>query len=179
MSNAEKLLKKRKKRFVIRAIVLSLLVGAIIFTIATRNTDKVLAIGDEAPDFELVDLEGNTHRLSDYRGQGVFLNFWGTWCPPCKAEMPYMENQSKNFDDVHILAVNIKQSDYTVKTFRDQYGLTFPIVIDKNESVRRAFDVLPLPTTILINKDGIVEDIITREMTEDEIRGFMESIQPT
>ncbi len=180
MSKAAQFAKKRKKRLVVRTIVLLLLVSAIVFAIATRDNEKVLAVGDQAPDFELVDLEGNPHRLSDYKGKGVFLNFWGTWCPPCKAEMPYMENQYKEFKEkgVHILAVNIKQSNYTVETFRDQYGLTFPIVIDKNESVRRAYDVLPLPTTVLINEDGIIEDIITKEMTEDEIRSFMERIQP-
>lgn len=180
MSKADKFAKKRKKRLIIRTIVLFLLVSAIIFAIATRDNEKVLAIGDAAPDFELVDLEGNAHRLSEYKGQGVLLNFWGTWCPPCKAEMPYMENQYKEFEEkgVQILAVNIKQSNYTVETFRDQYGLTFPIVIDKNESVRRAYDVLPLPTTILINEDGIIEDIITTEMTEEQIRSYMESIQP-
>ena len=117
-----------------------LLVSAVVYTIAMRDKVKVLAVGDMAPDFELVDLEGNKHRLSDYRGEGVFLNFWGTWCGPCKKEMPYMENQHNAFEEkgVNILAVNIKESDLKVKTFRDQYGLTFPIAIDKTESVKES-----------------------------------------
>ena len=64
----------------------------------SKDKVKVLAVGDNAPDFELVDLEGNKHRLSDYRGQGVFLNFWGTWCAPCKKEMPHMEKMHKDFE---------------------------------------------------------------------------------
>ena len=85
---------------------------AIIFAIVTRDKVKVLAVGDKAPDFELVDLDGNKHRLSDYKGEGVFLNFWGSWCRPCKTEMPYMENQYKEFEGkgVHILAVNLKDT---------------------------------------------------------------------
>ncbi|MBO1913069.1 redoxin domain-containing protein, partial [Microvirga sp. 3-52] len=112
--------------------------------------------------------------------EGVFLNFWGSWCGPCKTEMPYMENQYKEFDGkgVHILAINIKDTRLKAETFRDQFGLTFPIARDPDESVRRAYNVMPLPTTILINKDGIIKDIITRGMSEDEIRSLMESIQP-
>ena len=85
---------KKKIRLIIRTVVLLLLVSAVIYTIMSKDQVKVLAVGDNAPDFELVDLEGNKHRLSDYKGQGVFLNFWGTWCAPCKKEMPHMENNA-------------------------------------------------------------------------------------
>ena len=77
MSKTKKLAANRKKRLVIRTIVLLVLAVAIVFTIATRDKVKVLAVGDKAPDFELVDLEGNKHRLSDYKGEGVFLKLLG------------------------------------------------------------------------------------------------------
>ncbi|MCZ2259495.1 thiol-disulfide oxidoreductase ResA [Sporosarcina sp. G11-34] len=171
---------KKRNRLIIRTIVLLLLVSAVIYTLIPKEKSKVLAVGDMAPDFELVDLEGNKQRLSDYRGEGVFLNFWGTWCPPCKKEMPYIEKLHNEFADkgVKVLSINIKESDLKVKTFRDQYGLTFPITIDKDESVKEAYKFIPLPTTYIINKDGKIEQIISREMTEDEIRSYMESIQP-
>ncbi|KXH82053.1 thiol-disulfide oxidoreductase ResA [Sporosarcina sp. HYO08] len=171
---------KKNKRLVIRTITLAVLAIAIIFSIASKDKVKVLAVGDQAPDFELIDLEGNKQRLSDYKGQGVLLNFWGTWCPPCKKEFPYIENQYKDFKDqgVHVLAVNIKESKLKVEAFRDQYGLTFPIAIDKDESVKEAYNVVPLPTTFFINKEGEIEQIITREMSEAEIKSLMESIQP-
>ena len=180
MSKANQMAAKRKKRLIIRTIVLILLAAAVVFAIYSKDKVKVLEVGDKAPDFELVDLEGNKHRLSDYQGEGVFLNFWGSWCGPCKTEMPFMEKLSKEFDGqgVHILALNIKDTKLKAETFRDQYELTFPIARDTDESVRRAYSVVPLPTTILINKDGIIEDIITRGMSEDEIRSFMVSIQP-
>lgn len=180
MSKVNQMATKRRNRLIIRTIVLALLVSAVVFAIASRDKVKVLEVGDKAPDFELVDLEGNAQRLSDYRGEGVFLNFWGTWCGPCKREMPAMESQHNEFKEkgVHILAVNIQESNLKVETFRNQYGLTFPIAIDKNKSVLEAYNIIPLPTTVLVNKDGIIEDIITREMSEDEIRAHMESIQP-
>src|SRR5690606_36243738 len=90
---------RKKKRLIIRTLVLIVLGAAIVFSITSKDKVKVLAIGDQAPDFELVDMDGNRHRLSDYKGQGVFLNFWGTWCGPCKKEMPYMENQYNAFKD--------------------------------------------------------------------------------
>ena len=180
MSKADLLAKKRKRRLYIRGTVLLLIVAAVIFAITSKDKVQVLEIGDEAPDFEIVDLEGNTHKLSDYRGEGVFLNFWGSWCGPCKTEMPFMENQSKPCAEkgVHILALNIKDTRLKAETFRDQYKLTFPIAQDKDESIRRAYNVVPLPTTVLINPEGKIVDIITTGMDEQTIINAMESIQP-
>lgn len=171
---------RKKKRLIIRTLVLIVLGAAIVFSITSKDKVKVLAIGDQAPDFELVDMDGNRHRLSDYKGQGVFLNFWGTWCGPCKKEMPYMENQYNAFKDqgVQILAVNIAESNLKVNTFRQQYGLTFPIAIDKTGSVKGAYNIVPLPTTFLIDKNGKIVNIITREMSEGEIKSYMEQITP-
>lgn len=171
---------KKRKRLIIRTIVLLVLVSAVIYSIASKEKVKVLAIGDKAPDFELVDLDGNKHRLSDYKGQGVFLNFWGTWCPPCKEEMPHMEKQYQDFKDkgVQILAVDIAEPVLKVESFRDQYGLTFPIAIDKNKSVMEVYNIGPLPTTVLIDKDGKIVHIEKRGMSEEVIRSFMERIQP-
>lgn len=173
----------KQKRFILRTIILSVLVLAIVYTIynnATKEKVAVLGIGDEAPDFTLVDLNGEEHRLSDYKGQGVFLNFWGTWCKPCAKEMPAMDNQYEIYKEkgVHVLAVNIAQSDFEVQRFASQYGLDFPIVIDKTKSVMEAYNIDPLPTTLLINPDGEIEQIVRGEMTEKDIAGLMEQIRP-
>jgi peroxiredoxin len=173
----------KQKRFIIRTVILSVLVLAIVYTIynnATKDKVEVLGIGDEAPDFTLVDLNGEEHRLSDYKGQGVFLNFWGTWCKPCAKEMPAMDRQYEIYKEqgVQVLAVNIAQSDFEVQRFASQYGLDFPIVIDKTKSVMEAYNIKPLPTTLLINPDGKIEQIIRGEMTEQDIAGFMEQIRP-
>ena len=104
----------------------------------------------------------------------------GIWCPPCKKEMPYIERQHKAFEGkgVNVLSINIAESGLKVETFRDQYGLTFPIAIDKGKSVMGVYNVGILRLDTSYNKDGRIEQIITREMSEDEIITFMESIQP-
>jgi peroxiredoxin len=179
----EKKNKKKQNRLIMRSAILLVLIAAIGYTIYNSVTAKdvtILEPGDEAPNFSLVDLEGNPHKLSDYKGQGVFLNFWGTWCEPCKEEMPAMDSQYGAYKDkgVQVLAVNIAQSDFEVKSFADQYGLSFPVVIDKTKDVMTAYNIRPLPTTVLVNPEGNIERIITGEMTEQDIQGYMESIKP-
>ncbi|WP_338657367.1 thiol-disulfide oxidoreductase ResA (plasmid) [Sporosarcina psychrophila] len=174
---------KKKNRFITRLLILTVLAGAVVFTIYssfTKEKHDILKVGDVAPDFALVDLDGESHRLSNYKGQGVFLNFWGTWCAPCKKEMPAMGRQYQVYKDqgVQVLAVNIAESDLKVRTFAKQYGMTFPTLIDKNKSVMLAYNVKPLPTTLLINPDGKIVKIITGEMSENDIQGYMEQIKP-
>lgn len=174
---------KKQKRSMTRGIILALLAVAIGYTIyasVTKDKVDVLQRGMDAPDFEVVDLEGNIHRLSDYKGQGVVLNFWGTWCEPCKREFPAIERQYKAFEEqgVHVLALNIAQSNLEVKNYVKNMGMTFPVAIDKTKSVMTAYNVTILPATILINSDGKVEQIITGEMSESQIVAHMESIKP-
>ena len=166
-----------------RSAILLVLIAAIGYTIynsVTAEEVSLLKVGDAAPDFTLVDLEGEQHQLSEYKGQGVFLNFWGTWCKPCAKEMPAMDRQYEVYKEqgVHVLAVNIAQSDFEVQSFADQYDLSFPVVIDKSKSVMSAYNINPLPTTILVNPEGKVEKIITGEMTEQDIESYMASIKP-
>jgi len=176
-------LEKKKKRLVIRTIILAVLVLAIGYTVygtATKEKVELVAVGSEAPDFTLVDLNGEKHKLSDYKGQGVFLNFWGTWCKPCEKEMPAMDRQYKVFKDqgVQTLAVNIAQTDFEVQNFVDRYDLTFPVAIDKTKSVMTAYNVGRLPATVLIDSNGKVVKIITGEMTEGDIASYMELVKP-
>lgn len=179
-----KLKDKKKNRLIMRTIILAILAAATIFTIYTSvNKDKheVLKVGDYAPDFELVDLDGEKHQLSEYKGQGVFLNFWGSWCAPCKKEMPAMGRQYQVYKDlgVQILAVNIAESDLKVRTFANQYGMTFPTLIDTTKGVMQAYNIKPLPTTLLINTEGKIVKIITGEMSENDIKSYMEEIKPS
>ncbi|MGF2616917.1 thiol-disulfide oxidoreductase ResA [Rossellomorea vietnamensis] len=174
---------KKKRRLLIRTIILVVLAAAVIYTLYANFTKEdrgVLKAGDQAPDFVLQDMEGNTHRLSDYKGQGVFLNFWGTWCKPCEKEMPYMENQYQAFKDegVQILAVNVGESDFQVNKFIEEHDLTFPVVVDSEKDVQNIYGIKPLPTTLLVDEDGKIERIVTGEMTEADIEQHMESIKP-
>lgn len=175
---------KKRNRLIMRTSILFILVVAIAFTIyngLTKEKNELLQVGDWAPDFALTDLNGEQHQLSEYKGQGVFVNFWGTWCKPCEKEFPLMEKQYQVYKDqgVEILAVNIAQSDYEVRQFAEQRNLKFPIVIDKDKSVMEAYNIRPLPTTLLVNQEGKIEKIITGEMSEEDIASYMEQIKPS
>lgn len=159
------------------------MVGVIVFTIysnLSKEKNGLIQAGDAAPDFSLVDMNGEEHQLSEYKGQGVFLNFWGTWCKPCEREFPLMDKQYQEVKDqgLQILAVNIGESDFAVQKFIDRKGLTFPVLIDKNKSVMETYNINPLPTTFLINPEGKIEKIITGEMSEENIKQYMEQIMP-
>jgi peroxiredoxin len=173
----------KKRRLVIRTIILLLLGAAVVYTLYanfTKDTKQKVAVGGQAPDFALVDMQGNKHRLSEYRGQGVFLNFWGTWCPPCKKEMPYINNQYHQYKDkgVQVLTVDIQESELAVNQFADRLKLDFPIMIDTDKEVMNTYGIDPLPATFLIDKNGEVVQYYTGELTEDKIREFMEKIKP-
>lgn len=110
----------------------------------------------QAPDFALKDLNGDTHKLSDYRGQVVLLNFWATWCPPCRREMPSMERAWQQFkdQDMVILAVDVGEDLDTVYTFLADYPVSFPLLLDEEAEVVRKFPVRGLPTSYVIGPDG-------------------------
>jgi len=114
-------------------------------------------VGNPAPDFTLPALGGNPARLSNYRGKMVFLNFWATWCPPCRAEMPSMESlyQRLKGQDFEMLAVSIdtKGTD-RVQSFVTTYGLTFPVLLDPNKKVYRLYGLTGVPETFIIGKNG-------------------------
>ncbi|WHY54958.1 thiol-disulfide oxidoreductase ResA [Peribacillus simplex] len=174
---------KKKRRLISRTIILLLLGAALVFALYTNFTkdkNESLRKGSDAPNFVLTDMEGKEHKLSDYKGKGVFLNFWGTYCKPCEYEMPYMDNQYKNFKEqgVEILAVNVGESDYAVNNFITKHDLTFPVMIDKGREVENAYRVDILPVTFLVDKEGKVIDIITGALTEESIQKHMERIKP-
>jgi len=109
-----------------------------------------------APEFSLSDLDGKIHRLSDYRGKVVVLNFWATWCPPCRFEMPSMQSawlQTKDLGVV-ILAIDVGEDEDTIFTFTGDYPVEFPLLMDKDSKVIRQWPVHGLPTTFVIDPDG-------------------------
>ncbi|MBS4194541.1 thiol-disulfide oxidoreductase ResA [Lederbergia citri] len=174
---------KKKRRHLLRTIILVVLLAAVVYTLYanfTKDKNEKIAVGDHAPDFVLTDMDGNKHRLSDYKGQGVFLNFWATWCKPCEREMPYMDNQYQAFkvQGVEILAVNVGQPEFSIKKFVQQHDLSFPILKDSNKDVMAAYNIYNLPATILIDPEGKIIEIIEGELPEEKIIAMMESIKP-
>ncbi len=121
-------------------------------------------IGFTAPDLELTTLDGNTVSLNDYRGKVVLLNFWASWCPPCKAEMPAMQSVTEDYpaDQVAILSVNSTFQDEmgAIQDFVVTYGLTFPVLLDTDGEVSSRYQVQALPTSYFIDQHGLIQKVI-------------------
>lgn len=119
-------------------------------------------VGQAAPNFTLIDLDGNTHTLESVQGRPVIVNFWATWCAPCRVEMPEFEEAFADYaeDDLVILAVNREESAETVEAFFVQeMDLSFTPLLDSNADVAERYGVFNMPTTYFVDQDGIVSDV--------------------
>ncbi|WP_042346560.1 redoxin domain-containing protein [Bacillus massiliigorillae] len=137
--------------------------------------------GQMAPDFTLNTLDGKAIKLSDLRGQKVILNFWATWCPPCKAEMPHMQNfYEKNKDkDVTLIAVNLTNQDKgieTVHNFANDYKLTFPILLDEQGAVGSTYQIMTIPTSLFIDEKGKIQQKVVGPMDEETIQKYLSKL---
>ncbi|WP_054955991.1 TlpA family protein disulfide reductase [Paenibacillus dakarensis] len=128
-----------------------------------HSIEEGLKIGNRAPQFTLETKDGEPVKLSDYAGQTVFLNFWASWCPPCKVEMPYMQDFYEEYKDkdMVILSVNMahleKNSD-DASAFLDEVGVTFPVAYDSRGVVTDQYQIVAYPTTYVINAQGVITD---------------------
>ena len=145
----------------------------------SNDEDRIKSI-----DFTLTDQYGKTHKLSDYEGKVVFLNFWATWCPPCKEEMPYIEqlykDYNKNNDDVVILGVaspNLGRegSREHVVNFLKEQGYTFPVVLDEDGALAYQYGINAFPTTFIIDKERYVTQYIPGAMDKATMASFIEN----
>jgi len=109
-----------------------------------------------APDFVLQDVEGNPHRLADFRGKPVVLNFWATWCAPCRAEMPSMQRAHESVADegIAIVAINVGDDADSIQRFLAEVPVDFPLPMDTDMKVVQAYAARGLPTTFVIDPDG-------------------------
>jgi len=149
--------------------------------VASAGPASAPRAGFNAPDFSLSTLDGGTVTLSDLRGQAVVLNLWTTWCPPCKAEMPAMQRVFADYQDqgLVVLAINATSQDSLseIAPFRDDYGLTFPILLDLEGTVSRLYLLRSLPTTYFIGRDGVIREVIVGgPMAEALIRTRVEAL---
>lgn len=148
-----------KKTTLILIIIISLSVAVSAGTIQERLTENGFAISKkivQSINFKLENIQGIEEELTDYRGKVVFLNFWATWCGPCRYEMPSMEKLYNEFkgDGLEILAINLGEKAPVIKEFMEEYNLSFPVLLDKDNSVAMNYGVRSIPTTYLIDRDG-------------------------
>lgn len=133
------------------------------------------AIGSLAPDFQTVSAGGEPFTLSDHRGEVVLLNFWATWCGPCREEMPVFENayQRQADDGLLIVGVNFDESARDVSNFGEEFGLSFPLVLDEGGDIQKLYGVRAYPTTYLIDRDGAIIAYHAGPLSELQIQNLI------
>jgi thiol-disulfide isomerase/thioredoxin len=128
-------------------------------------------IGAVAPDFEWIGADGQTLRLSSYRGKVVVVNFWATWCPPCREELPALQRVAASEPDVIVLEVDLMEPGDKARSFLDSLGLDrLQPVLDSDGATTRRFGVLSLPSTFFVDKDGVIRHLELTAVSEAQIR---------
>ncbi len=176
--------------FGICGVLAGLLVLSGVWVLAGRNEDPFPQVTQvepyPAPDFALQALDGSTVRLGDYRGQVVLLNFWGTWCEPCKAETPALQAAYERFKDEGLVIIGVdllyterqaRRDIEDVKAFARTYGVTYPLVLDEDGGVSRAYAINPIPTTYIIDPEGNVRYIRISELRESDIERLFYAVK--
>lgn len=147
---------------------------------AINNQLGGLTIGVKAPDFTLHSIKGDEVKLSDFKGKKVLLNFWATWCPPCKKEIPDIQKFYETADkNMVILAVNIDPENDVIG-FADKNHLTFPILLDhqdKDKPVSNQYQVMSIPTSFFIDSKGIIRNKFVGAMELKDIKKNMKQLQ--
>ncbi len=175
---AEAKRKERNKRVTIWSgigiAVVALVVAFVAFAPEPQSAAVVVgqgSTGEPAPDVEMVDFDGVDMTLAEYAGTPVVLNFWATWCPFCIAEMPDFETVSQDtLGDVAFLGVNIQDDPAAAAAMATETGVTYRLTRDPQGAVYAAFGGIGMPTTVFVDADGMIRDVITGQMSEAELR---------
>lgn len=139
--------------------------------------------GQLAPDFTLKTLSGETFHLSDLKGKKVVLNFWATWCPPCKIEMPHLQEYHEQYakeEDFVIVGVNLTHTEVSkekVKQFVDSYELTFPILLMEEKGVDDLYQILTIPSTFMIDSEGRIQNHIVGPLDQNKLEEYVSNLK--
>jgi thiol-disulfide isomerase/thioredoxin len=134
-------------------------------------------VGKPLQTFELTTLKGQNLQLNDLRGKVVVLNFWATWCDPCRAEMPLLQKiQDQYSDKLVVVGVNIGESQAAVQKFADSYHLSFPIVLDPKQTSVDLYYIGAFPTTFFLDKDGILQAQQVGGMDEGTLDRYLQNL---
>jgi peroxiredoxin len=142
------------------------------------------APGDTAPAFTLKTLVGDSVSLADFRGHPVIINFWGTWCPPCRDEIPLIVDayQARHDAGLVVLAVNGRDQETStraVERFAAEFRMPFPILLDAKGGVRKRYGLRGLPTTVFVGADGVVRAVNIGPLSAAALQQHLSEILPT
>ncbi|PKR78887.1 thiol-disulfide oxidoreductase [Halalkalibacillus sediminis] len=174
---------KKKKRYIFRTVVLSTLVLTLVavLVVNAQKDNPALTEGDQAPNFKLdrLDTDGSIE-LEELKGKGVMINFWATYCEPCKKEMPYMDELYQEYEEkgIEIIAVSVDKNELVINNFYNRLDLSFPSVHDKSSVIMDLYQVVPLPTSYFVNPDGSIERIVKGPLTLDRLETYLQEIVP-
>lgn len=151
-------------------LILACLIALVVNALWNRGAPTV-AVGRPAPKFSLAALDRDVIQLDDFAGQAIMLNFWATWCGPCRNEMPAMQRVYERYrdDGFVILAVNFLETEGQVKRFIEDVGATFPVAYDITGGVSDMYLVRGFPTSVFIDKTGVVRSLFSSELSEEAI----------
>jgi peroxiredoxin len=155
--------------------------GGVLAPVPATPTPYVLPdtglIDKAAPNFELTGLDGETYRLSSYRGRVVFINFWATWCEPCKKELPAMQQFAVENDRATVLAVNVDEPADSVQAFLTEFGATeLTVLLDSDLTAYDAYGVNRLPITFVVDPGGTVRYAHVGELTLDDLNAYRDEL---
>jgi peroxiredoxin len=183
-------LSRREVLMALGGAATGLLVIALVWMFVGRGAQPALPpvgeVNKPAPDFVLPGLDGQDVRLSDFRGKVVLVNFWGTWCEPCKDETPALQAAYQNFGDqgLVIIGIDLANQERTgaegaddVRAFATRYGVTYPIALDVEGEVARAFQIYPIPTSFFIDPSGTIRYVRAGPIDTREIEPLFKKLQ--
>ena len=142
----------------IRKRIFSSILAVVTVLFASSLQASSVKLAEEAPDFTLKSLGGENLRLEEYRGQVVLINFWASWCGPCRQEMPILDRLHQRYEDTGfaVLGVNVEGEVAPAKKIVDKTNVTFPVLIDEGQSVSQLYDLEAMPSTVVVDRDGKV-----------------------
>ncbi|AGX06695.1 MULTISPECIES: thiol-disulfide oxidoreductase ResA [Bacillus] len=170
---------KKTHRLVMRSIILLVLFFAAGYTLYQnfflKESGTKAMLNEKAPDFALQALDGGKTKLSEYNGKPVLINFFATWCAPCKNEMPAIQSTYEEFKDdgFEVLAVNLSEPEISVKNLKEQLGIDFQILLDKNNAVESMYDVYKIPSSFFIDSSGKIARVYEGEMSEEDLNDWV------
>jgi thiol-disulfide isomerase/thioredoxin len=170
-------MKRKQASLLIIAVIFSVIVLLILLSAKQSTDSSAPGVAPEkgayAPQILRPKIRGETLDLEALRGQWVILNFWATWCVPCRAEMPELQALYED-NGVMVIGVNQAESQEMVSAWLSDYGITYPIILDLSEEIYQLYRVRGQPTTYLINPDGLISEIILGETSAEYLLSLMQ-----